>query len=427
VLVVWGDNSYGQLGLGDDASHIKYEPSPVALISCMKHVITIVSAGAEHSLAVSNAGLAFSWGNAANGRLGQGLNRNRAGHATPTIIDRFKSAGLRVSRVSAGAMHSLAVTDNGHVFSWGWAKHGILGNGCKTDQGTPQEVSSLKSRGVWDVVAGDTHSVAWCSISHGGQLYTWGGNFYGQLGHGHEDALYIPKVVKALAGKGIGVVHVATGKRHTVIATTQGVYTCGYGVQGQLGLGSGRENVCSPTMVGKLRGRHIICVAAGKTHSVAVTHTLYDTPGDVEVWSWGDGDHGQLGHGDLKEYCEPRQIQVVAELSNPPPQYSTKVSHGAITQATINRREADHRMKVLEHCHAANDDKMAESVVHSINRCALYIYRYLVLAFSRSLVLAFSRSRFYRSLVLAFSMSPFLHFSLSIGLSFYRSHVSLVL
>ena len=60
--------------------------------------------------------------------------------------------------------------------------------------------------------------------------------------------------------------------------------------------GDRRQGKCSTMrLVNKLRGRTILAVAAGKSHSLAVTTTLYETPGDIEIWSWGDGDSGQLG------------------------------------------------------------------------------------------------------------------------------------
>jgi alpha-tubulin suppressor-like RCC1 family protein len=82
-----------------------------------------------------------------------------------------------VVAIAAGVYHTLAVTANGNIYSWGLNDHGQLGLGTSGGyQTTPQPVSSLS--GVIFVSAGN-HSLA---VKSDGGIWSWGPNGYGQLG-----------------------------------------------------------------------------------------------------------------------------------------------------------------------------------------------------------------------------------------------------
>lgn len=92
----------------------------------------------------------------------------------------------------------------------------------------------------------------------------------------------------------------ACGSEHTVITTTDGeVWTWGLGIFGRLGHGDD-ANKLLPTLVGKesFGSAKIVTVAAGSLHSMALTEA-------GEVWNWGSGYYARLGHKDQRDRLSP--------------------------------------------------------------------------------------------------------------------------
>ncbi|CAK4071729.1 unnamed protein product [Aphanomyces euteiches] len=144
---------------------------------------------------------------------------------------------------------------------------------------------------------------------HGsGTVYSWGRGDEGQLGHGlKKTQLALPTMLDAFRGK--HVVEVAAGAMHSLALTVDGnVYAWGNNAHGQCGMLAGLPTIQTPQLVPKLMGRQIAAIACGAGHSLAVS-----CRGDV--FSWGIGKQGQLGHGDACESeLEPRLIQALAAL-----------------------------------------------------------------------------------------------------------------
>ena len=115
----WGDGGAGQLGHGDDQNQLL--PKKVEAFTVQR--VVAVSAGGEHSLATTADGAVWSWGYGAGGQLGHGDWQNQL---LPKKVEAF--AGQRVIAVSAGGSHSLAITADGAVFTWGKGEHGCLGH-----------------------------------------------------------------------------------------------------------------------------------------------------------------------------------------------------------------------------------------------------------------------------------------------------------
>lgn len=107
--------------------------------------------------------------------------------------------------VAAGKEHSLALTNTGMVYSWGGGKEGQLGNGDdETCQLIPRRILKFHSIRVTMVCAGGDHSVA---VSEGGVVYSWGRGANGRLGHGDTQNFSSPTPVKALAGLYLQLLH----------------------------------------------------------------------------------------------------------------------------------------------------------------------------------------------------------------------------
>ena len=93
----------------------------------------------------------------------------------------------------------------------------------------------------------------------------------------------------------------ACGFAHTIaLCASWDVLVWGSGFKGKLGLGDD-QNRLTPTPIPALKRKHVKAIACGSFHTLAVTET-----GDV--FSWGIGERGQLGHGDLENHKTPQPI-----------------------------------------------------------------------------------------------------------------------
>ena len=154
-------------------------------------------------------------------------------------------AGKRVLAVAAGWSHSLALTADGAVWSWGCGYQGRLGHGDQQSQLLPKKVETLAGQRVVAVSAGSSHSLA---LTADGAVWSWGEGIFGQLGHGDQQAQLLPKQVEALAGQ--RVIAVSAGYRHSLAITADGaVFTWGKGEDGCLGHGEDLSNQQLPKKI----------------------------------------------------------------------------------------------------------------------------------------------------------------------------------
>ena len=202
--------------------------------------------------------------------------------------------------MSAGLYHSLALTADGAAWSWGWGASGQLGHGDEQRQQLPKKVEAFAGQRVVAVSAGQHHSLA---LTADGAVWSWGEGYFGKLGHGDQQHQLLPKKIEALAGQ--RVVAVSAGGHHSLAITADGaVWSWGRGVDGRLGHGD-EVDLLMPKKVEALAGRRVVAVAAGTNHSLALT-------ADGAVWSWGHGGAGRLGHGDEQQQLLPTKIEAFA-------------------------------------------------------------------------------------------------------------------
>ena len=154
-----------------------------------QHVIA-VWAGGYHSLAITAGGGVWSWGLGEHGRLGHGDDQNQL---LPKKIEAF--AGQRVVAVSAGDRHSMAITADGGVWSWGRGGSDQLGHGDQQNQLLPKKIEAMAERRVVAMSVGGVHSFA---ITADGAVFTWGKGEDGCLGHGEDlSNQLLPKKIEA--------------------------------------------------------------------------------------------------------------------------------------------------------------------------------------------------------------------------------------
>jgi alpha-tubulin suppressor-like RCC1 family protein len=188
----WGANNVGQLGVG---TTIPQTNSPVMVTGGLSNVIQIAS-GCGHSLALLANGSIFVWGQNQYGQLGIGTVFQTN---SPVMV----TGGLsNVIQISGGAYHSLALLENGNVYSWGWNRYGQLGDGTNSNRTSPVLISGISD--VIQLGGGAYHSLA---LLENGRIYSWGGNEYGELGDGASNNSNLPLMVFGLSN----VIQIGTG------------------------------------------------------------------------------------------------------------------------------------------------------------------------------------------------------------------------
>jgi len=177
----WGWGLYGNLGHGDNKDRL--HPTEVLGLSGIK----TVACGWRHSCAVTNEGELYTFGWSKYGQLGHGDNE---------ISDKPKMVraleGKRVTSVSGGWRHMLAADSSGKVYACGWNQYGQLGLGHSEDVNVLTVVQALESEFISTICCGWRHSLA---ISTNDRLWTWGRGVHGQLGHVERKDFHVPKEV----------------------------------------------------------------------------------------------------------------------------------------------------------------------------------------------------------------------------------------
>lgn len=208
-----------------------------------------VSVSPEHSLCraggdgqtcgAGGSGVA-SWGVGKRGQLGHG---KRDDVPAPKLLIGGIGYGIRIVQVAAGGglvrvAHSLLLTSNGKVLSFGSGQYGALGHGYSAakqlpDILRPQHIEALSHKRCICVSAGELHSAA---VTVDGDVYTWGDGFCGQLGLGDKRPQVLPQQVEAGGLEDECVLSISCGSRHTLAVTEEGeVFSWGLGHWGALG------------------------------------------------------------------------------------------------------------------------------------------------------------------------------------------------
>lgn len=258
----------GQLGYSNevitkmpkDVEGYPFQPYPLEIKQLRRNMgIYQIAGGDGHTVAVDIKGCVYSWGASACGQLGlqsmKDLPTDVEGYPyqpTPRLIELLQN--VQITQIACGDAHTVALTNEGRLFSWGGGGCGQLGHpdtqcmpkdedGCPY-QPKPKMIQALKANDVKEVSCGKAHTVA---VLRSGHLYSWGAGACGQLGHpdtqtfpADEDGYPyqpIPRCVNAL--KQHKLTHASCGDVHTMVLTTLGeIYCFGGGSCGQLGFGN---------------------------------------------------------------------------------------------------------------------------------------------------------------------------------------------
>ncbi|XP_050212038.1 ultraviolet-B receptor UVR8 isoform X2 [Mercurialis annua] len=242
--------------------------------------IANVAAGGRHTLALSDIGQVWGWGYGGEGQLGLGsrVRMVSSPHPVPCIDssygkDRpgvfsqggmaseghgFRVPGSYVKAIACGGRHSAVITDAGALLTFGWGLYGQCGQGSTDDELRPICVSSLLGIRITGVAAGLWHTIC---ISADGDVYAFGGNQFGQLGTGGDQAETTPRLLDAPILEDKHAKVISCGARHSAIVTDEGnVYCWGWNKYGQLGLGDVIDrNIPSPVTTEGCIPKNVAC------------------------------------------------------------------------------------------------------------------------------------------------------------------------
>lgn len=222
----------------------------------------------------------------------------------PTPCESF--ANLRPVQIVGGEQTLFVVSSDGKVHATGYGASGRLGIGSSDCVSIPTTLESIQHVFIKKVSvnAGGKHCLA---LSADGDVYSWGEGEDGKLGHGNRQTCDKPRIIESLRGK--EVTDIAAGGAHSAAISAQGeLYTWGKGRYGRLGHGDS-EDQTKPKIVEALRLTKVLDVACGSGDS----QTLCITEGDI-VWSWGDGDYGKLGRGGSEGCKVPEKVDKLRGL-----------------------------------------------------------------------------------------------------------------
>lgn len=293
----WGSNGYGQLGNGTYFSYVN-SSIPVDVVGLSTGVIA-VSAGKNHTCALTTSGGVRCWGSNKYGQIGTG-----------TTISRFESptdaVGLStgIIAISAGGRHTCALIDTGVVKCWG-----ILSSwGENTTSNHPETIP----RDVWglstDITAISSGYAHTCALTTSGGIKCWGYCSYGQLGDGILTQVHWCDPERGpndVVGLSTGVTAISTGGNHTcALTTSDGVKCWGRNSEGQIGDGTTSDRNAPVDVTGLPTG--VAAIFTGDNYTCALTDS-------GEFKFWGNNSDGQFGDGTIIDSLIPVDV---ADLSS---------------------------------------------------------------------------------------------------------------
>ena len=302
IVYSFGNNEDGVLGIPinqNDKNKIKeYKFNKIDFGEYTNKIIEI-SSGTVHNLALTYDGKVFSWGSSQGGQLGLPLEELEtipgftSNYYIPTpinipiknknIISNDENSEINIIKISCGEAHSLALSDDGKVYSWGFGSNGQLGLGFCEDsfepgeglknsmRYSPEKIEELKDENISEIKCGKTFSMF---VNNKGELFACGVNDLSQLG-----------------------IQELPFKDHLFNKSEEMCY-----------------DFVFPTKVDYFLNMKVEHISCGEGHCLAVIKDMLSNT--QTIWSWGNNKFGQLGQGTIIKKCLPRPINCLFEYNS---------------------------------------------------------------------------------------------------------------
>ena len=311
-------------------------------------------------LSNSFSGRILSWGTGKFGQLGQGRRDIRMPYPQPVP----KLDDISIVQIAAGRDHALAISKDGKLYAWGRGKSGCLGFKNNHDQFYPKPVTYFEHYVVTYCAAGDAHSVVIIKnkkkslnpLMNLPVIACFGRGAHGRLGMNNNKSNSTPRVILNWppSSKGYTFIQVAAGGAHTLALATKeapktlanpygvvtNVYAWGFGSNGQLGTGDKLDDSFVPVKVKMPKWELVTEISAGRSWSVART-----VAGDI--YTWGKGLRGQLGHGRREFSFAPRKVETFASFVGIASGYAHNVAI-TTTRKIMNKKVSETFVKDIE-------------------------------------------------------------------------------
>ena len=326
-LYTWGDNKYGQLGLGDKANRYYYpsENQKINIPDKINELIGLKDTGYDTSerttfykfslYAITENGELYAWGDNSNGQLGIGNTDNQTKPVKVTgITGKIKQliTFQHYGKAFFDYFYVYAITEDGLLYAWGYNGEGLLGVGDKMDRNTPIKINLP---GKIKELMHNSYSVY--TILEDGSLYAWDyntptptkinlpGKVINRIGSYailEDGSLYSSVSINStptkvnLPGKVINLIG------QFAILEDGSLYAWGDNRDGQLGIGSENDYVDTPTKVnlpGKIK------------ELIYYSDSVYALLEDDTLYTWGSNYYGRLGVGSENEYVNtPTKVNL---------------------------------------------------------------------------------------------------------------------
>eukprot|EP00736_Rhodelphis_marinus_P004719 Rmarinus@m.8043 len=274
----WGSGRFGCTGSYDGQPD--ENPTRLALPFELMSVQKLVC-GSYHNAIMTNEGELCVWGRGDHGQLANGSETSTCAPAyieMTRVRDGDAGGGKRIGAkdVICSDNATIFVDDAGRVRLWG---------GYMRRSVDPAPVPIPEGIRVTKVTCGRNHTLA---LTAAGDLFSWGSGSNGQLGHGGQELARVPSRIEFFARHGVNLVDMAAGDDFSIaIAEGGGAFGFGDGTDGQLGTGNTMSRLVPMPILrpGGVRFSKVVC---GSKHTLVVAE-------DGLLWGWGDNHYGQLG------------------------------------------------------------------------------------------------------------------------------------
>ena len=301
-----GDNTFGQLGLGD-TTHRNRFTQVLCETSSGSGVIKTdwrdVGVGTEHIAALDAQGNIWCAGRndiaAAVGNGSKSPSNVLNFYNTALTAAPFRVSPIVFKAIKVGHRFTMGLDVNNDIWTWGNNGSRQLGRASPAGVENPTQDTyhrKIDQPGPWlKMFAGGYHAAA---LHSNGEMYSWGLYSSGQRGAGvsSQTPAIIPKI------DGVPWVDAYMGENTTFLRNANGVlYACGTNGSGELGLGTTTTTTTPTALPGVWR-----MVAIDWYHAVGVRS-------DGTLWSWGSNQSGQLGLGGGGSVSVPTQIGTATD------------------------------------------------------------------------------------------------------------------